>query len=239
MKMRTKWIGLAAVALAGGIGGYALTAWSEEAAPGFGPPFMRYGMMHHGMTGGGPDSRTDMSFASGMMMHGNLDSATRAHLGVIHELLANHDRIKRTVTNLPNGIRTVTESDDPQVAAWIKTHVASMGERVSAGDDPGLPIETPSLHAIFRDKDKIRTTTETTEKGVAVVQISDDANTVAELQTHAAEVTDLVEGGMAALHTAMMRNGGGPMPGMMGGDMMGGGMMRGQMRHGGTMRGPM
>ena len=31
----------------------------------------------------------------------------------IHDLFFNHDRIKRTVTNLPDGIRTVTESDDP------------------------------------------------------------------------------------------------------------------------------
>lgn len=31
-------------------------------------------------------------------------------------MLFDHDKIKRTVTNLPNGIRTMTESSDPQVA---------------------------------------------------------------------------------------------------------------------------
>ena len=232
MKKRTKLIGLAAVVLAVGIGGYAMTAWSEEAQPGFGPPFMRHGMMNHRMMGGGM-MRGPMGagFAPGMMpgmMHG-MNQATSAQIGVIHALLANHDRIKRTVTNLPNGIRTVTESDDPKVAEWIKTHVAGMGERVNAGDDPGLPIETPSLHAIFRDKDKIRTTTEVTAKGVAVVQTSNDADTVAALQTHAAEVTKLVEGGMMALHATTMRNGGG---------MMGGAMMHGPMPHGGMMGGP-
>jgi hypothetical protein len=131
-------------------------------------------------------------------------------------LLVNHDRITRTVTNLSNGIRTVTESDDPALAAQIKTHVADMGKRVAAGDDPGLPIESDALHAIFRDKDKIRTSYEPTDKGVAVVQTSDDAKTVAALQEHAAEVTGLVRGGMAALHTAMMKRNGG----MMGGHMM-------------------
>jgi len=235
MKMRARWIGLAAVALAVGIGGYAFRAWSEEAGPGFGPPFMRHGMTRHGMMGGGTGpGPMGMGFAPGMTMHGNLDEATSSQMGVIHELLANHERIKRTVTNLPNGIRTVTESDDPQIAGWIKTHVASMRGRVDAGDDPGLPIETPALHAIFRDKDKIRTTAQTTETGVAVVQTSDDADTVAALQTHAAEVSDLVQGGMPALHTAMMRNGG---------PMMRGGMMRGPGMHGhmpfGGMRGPM
>ncbi len=37
------------------------------------------------------------------------DSATMAQLGVIHDLFINHDSITRTVTNLPDGIRTVTE----------------------------------------------------------------------------------------------------------------------------------
>ncbi len=101
-----------------------------------------------------------------------------AQLGDIHALLANHDRVKRTVTNLPDGIRTVTESDDPTIAALIKKHVAEMGERVEAGDDPGLPIESPALHAIFRNNDKIKTTYETTETGVMVVQTSTDAETV-------------------------------------------------------------
>jgi hypothetical protein len=216
MKKRTM-IGLAAAALALGVGAYAVTASSEE-GHGFGPPFMH----HHGM---GPMG----GMAPGMMGTGR-DAATSAQLGVIHELIANHDRIRRTVTNLPDGIRTVTESDDPRVAEWIKTHVADMGRRVAAGDDPGLPIESPALHAIFRDKDKIRTTVETTEKGVVVVQTSGDAQTVADLQKHAAEVTDLVQGGMTAVHTAMMRNVGGPMHGA---------MIPEGMPHGRIMRGPM
>lgn len=44
------------------------------------------------------------------MMGGNATAGERSDL---HDLLFNHDRIKRTVTNLPDGIRTVTESDDP------------------------------------------------------------------------------------------------------------------------------
>jgi hypothetical protein len=216
MKKRTI-IGLAAAALALGVGAYAFTASSEE-GHGFGPPFMHHrgmGAMH----GRGMDP--------GMMGMGH-DSATMAQLGVIHELLANHDRIRRTVTNLADGIRTVTESDDPKVAEWIKIHVADMERRVAAGDDPGLPIETPALRAIFRDKDKIRTTVETTQSGVVVVQTSDDAKTVANLQNHAAEVTELVQRGMTAVHTAMMRNAGEPMHR----GMMPGGTTHGRMMHG-------
>ena len=213
MKTRAKLAGVAALTVALGVGVYAFTAHSQDRHPGHGPfgqhgmmPEMGMGMMGPGMMG---------------MAH---DSATMSQLQVIHTLLVNHDRITRSVTNLPNGIRTVTESDDPALAAQIKTHVAEMGRRVGAGDDPGLPIESDALHAIFRGNDKITTSYETTDKGVAVVQTSDDAKTVAALQTHAAEVSDLVRGGMAALHTAMMKNHGGAM----GGPMM---MMRGGMMH--------
>jgi hypothetical protein len=167
--------------------------------------------MAHGMMGAGPHS------------------ATMAEMHVIHELLANHDRIRRSVTNLPDGIRTVTESDDPRIAQVIKEHVAGMGQRVAAGRDPGLPIESPALRAIFQNKDKIETKAETTDKGVIVVQTSSDPQTVSVLQQHAAEVTDLVQGGMQAMRTAMMRNGG-----MMG--RMHGGPMHG-VPHGGAMPG--
>jgi hypothetical protein len=215
MKTRNKLIfTAAAVVLAIGLSTYAFKASSQEGRLGFGPWFM------HGM-GHGPGM---MGMGHGMM-GARPNSATKTEMDAIHELIVNHDRISRTVTNLPDGIRTVTESDDPQIARIIKEHVASMGQRVSAGNDPGLPIESPALHAIFRNKDKIRTTIETTDKGVIVVQTSSDRETVAALQQHASEVTDLVRGGMSAVHTAMMRNGG---------MMHGGGMHEGM--HGGMMR---
>jgi hypothetical protein len=209
MKTRNKLIVVgAAVVLATGIGAHAFKAFSQERGPSFGPPFMH--RMGSGMTG---PAMTGPGMGRGMMGM-NHDSATMAQLQVIHELIVNHDRITRTVTNLPDGIRTVTESDDAQIAQTLKDHVASMGQRVDAGSDPGLPIESPALHAIFKNKDKIKTTIETTANGVVVVQTSTDPETVAALQQHASEVTNLVEGGMAALHTAMMRNGG-MMHGMM------------------------
>ena len=54
------------------------------------------------------------------MMGGGHDAATMAEMGDIHELFINHDRITRTVTNLPKGIRTVTESVDPRIARLLK-----------------------------------------------------------------------------------------------------------------------
>jgi hypothetical protein len=180
------------------------------------------GMMRHmgsdanrgggpGMTGRGHGM---MGMGGGMMGMGH-DAKTRVEVGDIHSLLANHDRIKRTVTHLADGIRTVTESDDPQIAALVKTHVADMGRRVKAGDDPGLPIESPALRAIFRAKDKINTSYDTTANGIVVTQTSSDPDVAALLHEHADEVSDLVTGGMMALHAAMARNNGGMMHGHM------------------------
>ena len=138
------------------------------------------------------------------MMGMGHDPQTMAEMGVIHELIVNHDRIKRSVTNLPDGIRTVTESDDPQITKWIKEHVASMKQRVSEKSDPGLPIESPALHSILKNGDKVKTAINTTEKGVLVTQTSTDPMIVAALQQHASEVTGLVRDGMAAIRSAMM-----------------------------------
>ncbi len=188
--------------------------WALAQSPGHGPGRMR-GMdpgMHDQM---GPAMRGQMG-PGGMgmgpgMMGMTQGTATMDEHRDIQDLVFSHDRIKRTVTNLPNGIRTVTESDDPRVAAVIKKHVAEMGQRVEGGRDPNLPIESPALHAIFLDKDKIKSTYEVTEKGIIVVQTSADAGAVKALQDHAAEVTDLAQRGMVAMHEAMLRNGGGMM----------------------------
>ena len=151
------------------------------------------------------------------MAHG---SVTTAEMGTIHELMIRHEQITRTVTNLPDGIRATTESDDPEVAKLIKKHVAEMNQRVREGNDPGLPIESDALRTIFRNKDKISTRVETTERGTVVTQTSEDAETVAALQVHAAEVSDLARDGMAALHASMMKRGS-TMPAMHGGMSMG------------------
>ena len=144
----------------------------------------------------------------GGMMGMRHDSTAMAHMPAIHTLIMNHERIVRTVTNLPDGIRTVTESDDPELARRIREHVAGMYRVLTAGVDPGLPHSTPALRAILRDRDKISTRVDTTAKGILVVQTSSDAATVSALQQHAREVTEMVRSGREALHGGMMQRGG-------------------------------
>ena len=195
MIKRNRLIASTAVLVLAGAGIFAITASSHERGKATDRPSMHRMGAGHDHAGHG-------------MMGRRMDSATAGDVDLIHELLDNHDLIKRTVEKLPDGIRTVTESDDPRVAKYIKDHVQRMGQRVRAGQEMNLPMESPALLAIYKNRDKITTKVETTGKGAIVVQTSSDPATVAVLQEHAGEVSELVRGGMRALHTAMMKNGG-------------------------------
>ena len=100
------------------------------------------------------------------------DSAFGADMNVVHKLLFSHNKIKRTVTKLPNGIRAVTESDDPQVAQYIKDHVARMQQRMNAGKV--FNVASHTLPTIFANADKIKTQIEQTPKAVILTQTSSD-----------------------------------------------------------------
>lgn len=141
-----------------------------------------------------------------MGMHG--DSSHMADMTAIHAMLTNHTSIKRTVTDLSNGVRTLTESSDKEIAAFIKQHMASMTPRVRNDDQFCPPMTSEALATIFRLQNDIRIEVTETATGVDVIQTSDNAQAVAALQQHAKEVTALVEGGHAAMRDAMMQNGG-------------------------------
>jgi len=160
------------------------------------PGGMGPGMMH----GMGPGTAGEFGGPMGgpmaeRMQHG--DAAFRADMSLVHEMLQNNDKIKRSVSNLPDGIRTVTESNDPQVAQAIKAHVASMEGRLKEGRI--FNLFSPTLPVLFANKDKIKTVVETMDKGSIVTQTSDDSTVVAALQAHAVEVSELARDGMAAM----------------------------------------
>ena len=121
----------------------------------------------------------------------------------LRAMFENHKDLTRTVENLPNGIRTVTETDNPELRELLVSHVVRMIQRVDDKRDPQIPIQSQTLDILFERPEAIVTEIEMTETGVAVVQTSDDPDLVAALQTHAAEVSDLAARGMQAAHDAM------------------------------------
>ena len=181
------------------------TAFAQPA--GMGPGMMHGmgggtgpGMMHN--MGAGATTGSHAPMAGMVAMLTRQDAASSADMNLVQELLVNHDKIRRTVTNLPNGIKTVTESDDPQVAKTIKAHVASMSQRLSDGRE--FNIFSTTLPVLFENKDKIKSAVEMTEKGSVVTRTSTDAKVVAALQGHAAEVSELAQEGMVAMRRGMM-----------------------------------
>ena len=120
-------------------------------------------------------------------------------------MFQNFATISRTVENLPDGIRTVTGASDPEVMDALVSHVAGMIARVEQGRDPQIFIQSPTLDVLFQNRALITTQIETTADGIIVTQTSEDAATVAALQKHAGEVSDLAARGMQSVHEAMQQ----------------------------------
>lgn len=163
----------------------------------------------HAQGHGGPPGMGGM-MGRGMGPGMGRDSATMAVMQTVHPLMMEHAKLRRTVTPLPNGIRTVTESDDSTLAAIIRSHVAVTGAFMAESRDLRHPMATPTLRALLQRGAQVVRRTEATAHGVVVEETSDDPEVVRLLHQHAADVSGLVERGPAAMHEAMMQRRGGP-----------------------------
>lgn len=152
-----------------------------------------------------------MHGAGGMMAHDEVTmpglrglNASPQESKELAVMFRHFETLSRDVETLPNGIRTVTRSSDPEVMDALVSHVVGMIGRVEAKDDPEIFIQSPTLDIFFARAEGIETEIEMTDDGIVVVQTSDDPDLVAALHTHAAEVTDMAERGMQAVHERMM-----------------------------------
>lgn len=135
--------------------------------------------------------------------------ATDQESAELAEMFRNFEHLSRSVTNLDNGIRTVTSADSPELMDTLTSHVVGMIARVEDGRDPQIMIQSPTLDVFFMRGDGITTDIQITDEGIIVTQTSEDPELVTALQTHAAEVSAMVERGMAAVHEMMMQRHGG------------------------------
>lgn len=133
------------------------------------------------------------------------ENATAEESAELALMFQRFQTLRREVENLPNGIRTVTRSSDPQVMDALVSHTVGMIDRVGQMNDPKIFIQSPTLDIFFARGDRIQSEVDVTDEGVIVVQTSDDPEVVAALHTHAAEVTAMVEQGMHAVHQMMMQ----------------------------------
>jgi uncharacterized protein len=144
---------------------------------------------------GGPPGRGGMG--GGRMGPGG---GHRGDMREIHALFARRDEIRRTVTQIPGGVKATTESDNPAVVAQLREHVQSMSLRLKEGRP--IHARDPLFAAIFENAEKIKVHTENTPKGITVTETSADPEVVALVRRHAEVVSLFIANGMQE----MMRN---------------------------------
>ena len=116
-----------------------------------------------------------------------------------HFLLQNHDKIRRQVTQRPDGVETLTESDDPQLVPRLQEHVVAMYRRVKEADP--IRLRDPLFAEVFRHAAQIEMKHEKTAKGMRVVERSDDAYVAKLIKSHAEVVDRFVKRGFEEAHT--------------------------------------
>jgi len=127
------------------------------------------------------------------------------------QLLHDHASITRSVVYTPTGVDAVTESEDPEVAARIVDHATAMKARIDTG--ARVRVWDPVFAALFDRHDAVRLRVTPTEKGVRIVESSDDPGVVALLWSHASGLCDFVRlGGESAQHETVMIPAGSPAP---------------------------
>lgn len=173
--------------------GTSLPVFAQASAPSNGPMCCRGRM--------GPGGVGQCGGMQGGMRERGMQGGRRgnmADMGQIHTLLANHDAIQRTVRQLPNGVETVTTSEDPRIAALLPEHVQAMYTRMKEGRL--IRGFDPLFVELFRQAGKIKVEVEQRKDGVRVVETSRDPYAVKLIQAHAAAVDGFVQDGMAAMH---------------------------------------
>ena len=133
---------------------------------------------------------------------GMMGGATAGDMSTYMELFARHGELRRTVEEIPGGVRTVTESDAPELVAQLRAHVASMYEHLDQGAE--VSCMSDSLPTLFRNANGYRRRLATTPKGVAVTETSNDPWLTQAIRAHAREVTGFVREGMPAMMRGMM-----------------------------------
>lgn len=114
---------------------------------------------------------------------------------VFSKLLDKHDSIRRTWREIDGGIESVTESDDPAIAALIIDHAEAMKVRVEAGNR--IRQWDPIFVAVFdaAAQGKLKMMVERTAKGVRVQETSSDPKVTAVIRSHAGVVSAFVHNG--------------------------------------------
>ena len=120
-----------------------------------------------------------------------------------HQLLTDHAKIRRAVKHSSKGVEVLTESDDPATAANIIEHAKAMQSRIKTGSR--VRVWDPVFAELFARHGAVRLEVTPTEKGVKIVESSDDPEAVALLRSHALGVSTFVREGFPSAPNETLR----------------------------------
>jgi plastocyanin len=140
-------------------------------------------------------SNESEGMGGGGMMGGGMMGGSMEEMSAIHRLLADHEKIRRTVKDIPNGVETATTSADPNLTALIREHVRQMKSRLESGE----PIRQgdPLFREIFANHEHIHMSIEDVPGGARVTETADEPRVVPLVRQHARRaVSEFVAEGM-------------------------------------------
>jgi hypothetical protein len=153
-------------------------------------------------TEGGTDQAAPMVRGGGMGMSAGEHAA-------IGGLLTGHKAIRRTVTEIPGGVRTTTTTTDSALIGTLRAHVRQMARRL----EQGRPVRMwdPVFRGVFAHADEITVATKDIDGGIEVTETSENPDVVPLIRAHAAKVSAFAEQGHAAARPPWAGRGRGPM----------------------------
>ena len=120
----------------------------------------------------------------------------RAEMQNAHFLVTNHDRLERSVEDIPDGVRTETTTEDPELLEPLRQHVREMSALLEGGGH--IRKWDPLFAEIFEHGESIRIEFEDLEKGIRVTETSEDEEVVKLIRAHARKIDQFVAAGQEA-----------------------------------------
>jgi hypothetical protein len=142
------------------------------------------------------------NIATSEMMGPGMGGMSGGEMSTYMEMFNRHTELRRTVEEIPGGVRTTTQSDSPDLVAQLQRHVSAMYSRVDEGAE--VMCMSDSLPTLFRRAPDYQRQITQTPKGVVAVETSSDPVLTQAIRAHAREVSGFVTEGMPAMMEGMM-----------------------------------
>ncbi|MCB9767558.1 MAG: hypothetical protein H6752_05125 [Candidatus Omnitrophica bacterium] len=118
--------------------------------------------------------------------------------GDFQQLVHNHTKIVRSVVEIPEGVRTITLTSDPELLKVLRRHPREIRQYLEDGGR--VRMWDPLFVEMIQQKDHIQMEVQEIQNGVEVTLTADHPEVVRLVRAHAAKVSDMVQRGPASAH---------------------------------------